>query len=103
MIPLDVDLKTPKESLDSFAEITVRVLNYLPNVLSDKKEKDNIAFTLVSGLFMVYSKFLIELDGIYYLDLPPNALKSPLNKQMKPFSQLILHDIWDVLYPNSSS
>jgi len=62
-----------------------------------RKESDNIGFTLVSGLFMVYSKFLTELEGIYYLDPPPNASKPPYNKYMRPFSKLILEDIWVLL------
>lgn len=62
-----------------------------------RKEADGISYTLVSGLFMVYSKFLTELDGIYYLDLPPNAKKAPYNQYMKPFSQLITKDIYRLL------
>lgn len=58
-----------------------------------RKETDNISFTLVSGLFMVYSKFLRELEGIYYLDPPPNALKKPYSDYMKRFSELITHDL----------
>ncbi|MEO0779102.1 MAG: hypothetical protein AAF146_21230, partial [Bacteroidota bacterium] len=37
-----------------------------------RKRNDRVSFTLVSGLFMVYSQFLVELEGIYYLDPPPN-------------------------------
>ncbi|MCD4697789.1 MAG: hypothetical protein K8S16_16310 [Bacteroidales bacterium] len=62
-----------------------------------RKGDDNISFTLVSGLFMVYSKFLTQLDGVFYIDPPPNAQKAPYNKYMKPFSQLILKDIWTLL------
>jgi hypothetical protein len=62
-----------------------------------RKETNNISFTLVSGLFMVYSKFLTKLEGIYYLDPPPNALKAPFNKYMGPFSELVTKDIWDLL------
>jgi hypothetical protein len=63
-----------------------------------RKESDNISYTLVSGLFMVYSKFLTKLDGVYYLDVPPKALKSPYNKLIKPFSDLLAKDIWE-LFP----
>lgn len=64
-----------------------------------RKENNNISFTLVSGLFMVYTKFLTELEGIYYLDLPPNGYIKPLNQYLKPFSDLILKDIWELLPP----
>lgn len=58
-----------------------------------RKEDNNISFTLVSGLFMVYTKFLTTLEGIYYLDPPPNALKLPYSNHMKRFSDLITEDL----------
>ncbi len=62
-----------------------------------RKEEANISFTLVSGLFMVYSNFLTELEGVYYLDPPPNSKKEPYKKYMKSFSNLITKDIWRLL------
>lgn len=62
-----------------------------------RKATDNISFTLVSGLFMVYTKFLTPLDGVYYFDLPPNAKKKPFSKYMKAFSELLAEDIWSYL------
>lgn len=62
-----------------------------------RKESNNISYTLVSGLFMVYTKFLTELNGIYYLDPPPNANKKPYSDYMKPFSELITKDINSLL------
>jgi hypothetical protein len=64
-----------------------------------RKEDNNISFTLVSGLFMVYSQFLTKIDGIYYLDLPPSGKKAPLSEYLKPFSQLLCNDIWK-LFPS---
>ncbi|MEQ9427051.1 MAG: hypothetical protein RJQ09_21695 [Cyclobacteriaceae bacterium] len=64
-----------------------------------RKEGNNISFTLVSGLFMVYSKFLVKLDGIYYLDSPPNAQIRPYNKHMHSFADLISTHIWKLLTP----
>lgn len=64
-----------------------------------RKEANNISFTLVSGLFMVYSKFLTELEGIYYLDSPPNASKKPYSDYMKRFSELITTDLNSLLTP----
>ena len=58
-----------------------------------RKETNNISFTLVSGLFMVYSKFLTELEGIYYLDPPPIVAKKPYSDYMKRFSELITTDL----------
>jgi len=62
-----------------------------------RKENNSISFTLVSGLFMVYNKFLTPLEGIYYLDPPPNALKPPFNSYMKRFSDLITNDLFKIL------
>lgn len=64
-----------------------------------RKEDNNISFTLVSGLFMVYTKFLTEIDGIYYLDPPPNALKQPYSNHMKRFSDLLVDDLEKLLTP----
>ncbi len=62
-----------------------------------RKSSNNISFTLVSGLFMVYSTFLTHLDGIYYLDPPPNAGKAPYSNYMKRFSELITNDLEKLL------
>jgi hypothetical protein len=52
-----------------------------------------ISYTLVSGLFMVYTRFLTELEGIYYLDPPPITLKSPFNSYIRRFSFLLTKDL----------
>lgn len=62
-----------------------------------RKESDNISYTLVSGLFMVYSKFLVQLDGVYYLDPPPNVFKEPYSNHMGTFGTLLTNDIWKLL------
>ncbi len=87
-----------KMLLERFVGHPQRIIGIFLNDVQ-RKESDNISFTLVSGLFMVYSKFLTQLDGVYYLDMPPNSLKSPLNQHMKPFSTLLLSDIWKLLTP----
>ena len=81
--------------LERFVKHDQKVIGVFLNDVQRKKS-DNISFTLVSGLFMVYSNFLTELEGIYYLDPPPNAFKEPFNKYMKPFSELVTHDIWNL-------
>lgn len=64
-----------------------------------RKGEDNVSYTLVSGLFMVYSQFLTEMNGVYYLDLPSTAQKASFAQYMKPFSQLITRDIHTLLTP----
>ena len=82
--------------LERFVKHEQKVIGIFLNDVQ-RKEDDGISFTLVSGLFMVYSNFLTELEGVYYLDPPPNASKEPFNRYMKPFSQLITKDIWNLL------
>ena len=51
MLPLPQDLQKPKVSLNEFENITVRVLEYLPNVLSGFKDKGDypIHLSTVAG------------------------------------------------------
>ncbi len=82
--------------LERFVKHDQKVIGIFLNDVQRKKS-DNISFTLVSGLFMVYSNFLTELEGIYYLDPPPNVFKKPYSKHMSPFSELVTKDIWKLL------
>jgi len=77
--------------LERFVDHPQKVIGIFLNDVQ-RKEDNNISFTLVSGLFMVYTKFLTKLDGIYYLDPPPNASKKPYSNYMKRFSELITTD-----------
>ncbi len=40
MLSLAKDLQTSKYTLEEFGEVALRILNYLPNVLSDFKDKN---------------------------------------------------------------
>lgn len=85
-----------KMLLQKFVDHDQKVIGIFLNDVQ-RKEEANISYTLVSGLFMVYSNFLIELEGVYYLDPPPNANKEPYNKYMKSFSELVTKEIWKLL------
>ena len=85
-----------KMLIEKFLEHDQKVIGIFLNDVQ-RKESDNISYTLVSGLFMVYTKFLKELEGIYYLDMPPNAKKAPYNRYMRPFSQLVTEDAFQLL------
>jgi hypothetical protein len=82
--------------LEKFVNHPQKVIGIFLNDVQ-RKEDNNISFTLVSGLFMVYSKFLTQLEGIYYLDPPPNSNKKPYSNHMKPFSELITTDLKNLL------
>ena len=84
--------------LERFVKHPQKVIGIFLNDVQ-RKETDNISHTLVSGLFMVYTNFLTELKGIYYLDPPPNASIEPYNRYMSNFSELITKDIWKLLTP----
>ena len=84
--------------LEKFVKHPQKVIGIFNNDVQRKNNND-VSFTLVSGLFMVYTKFLTEVEGVYYLDPPPTALKEPYNRYMKPFSELITSDINKLLTP----
>ena len=62
-----------------------------------RKETSNISYTFVSGLFMVYTKFLTETDGMYFVDMPPKTKENPYSDYIFPFSKFIVRDIWKFL------
>ncbi len=63
----------------------------------DSGNETKISYTFVSNLFMVYTKFLAQLEGYYYLDTPAKALEKPFNQHIFPFSKLVIDDIWNML------
>ena len=82
--------------MENFVNHKIKMIGIFLNDVQ-RKENNNVSYTLVSGLFLVYTKFLTELEGVYYLDSPPNVFKSPYNNYMRPFSELITNDIWSLL------
>lgn len=46
MQPLAKDLQKPKKTLKEFRDIAVRILKYLPSVISEKKEKGDYYYPL---------------------------------------------------------
>jgi hypothetical protein len=78
--------------LERFVGHDIKVIGIFLNDVQ-RKGDNNISYTLVSGLFMVYNKFITQLNGVYYLDAPPNAEREPYNKYIKRFSALITEDI----------
>lgn len=79
-----------------FAKQNIKVVGIFLNDVQ-RKESNNISYTFVSGLFMVYTEFLTILDGVYFIDPPPKANESPFNKYIFKFSKFITNDIWRIL------
>ena len=65
--------------MSKFTKQDVKVIGIFLNDVQ-RKEQNKISYTFVAGLFMVYTKFLTELDGVYYIDPPPNAFREPYKK-----------------------
>jgi len=84
--------------MQKFAKHPVKVVGIFLNDVQ-RKNTDKISYTLVSGLFMVYTKFLTKLEGVYFVDPPPITKKAPYNKHISPFSKFIVDDIWKLLSP----
>jgi hypothetical protein len=84
--------------MQRFAEHPVKVVGIFLNDVQ-RKDTEKISYTFVSGLFMVYTKFLTELEGVYFVDPPPITRKNPYNQHIAPFSKFLAKEIWKLLSP----
>jgi len=84
--------------MQKFADHSVKVIGIFLNDVQ-RKETKQISFTFVSGLFMVYTKFLTRLEGVYFIDPPSITKEAPYNQHISPFSKFIAEDIWKLLSP----
>lgn len=84
--------------MQKFAGHSVKVIGIFLNDVQ-RKETKQISYTFVSGLFMVYTKFLTELEGVYFIDPPPITKETPYNQHIFPFSKFVAEDIWKLLSP----
>ena len=82
--------------MQKFADHSVKVIGIFLNDVQ-RKDTKQISYTFVSGLFMVYTKFLTELEGVYFIDPPPITKGVPCNQHISPFSKFIAEDIWNLL------
>ena len=82
--------------MQKFAEHPVKVVGIFLNDVQ-RKETEKISYTFVSGLFMVYTKFLTQLEGVYFVDPPPITKSVPFNEHISPFSKFITDDVWKLL------
>ncbi len=85
--------------MERFVGHPVKVIGISQNDIQRKDDgkEPKISYTFVSNLFMVYTKFLTELDGYYYLDLPSKSLEKPFNQHIFSFSKFLLIDVWKIL------
>lgn len=85
-----------KMLMEQFSSHPVKVVGIFHNDVQRKK-KDNISYTFVSGLFMVYTEFLCELEGVYFLDPPPITEKEPYKQHIASFSRFLMEDLAKLL------
>lgn len=87
-----------KVLMEKFLGYPVRVVGISQNDIQRKEgAKTKISYTFVSNLFMVYTRFLAQLEGYYYLDPPPKVLEKPFNQHIFSFSKFLLTDLWKML------
>ncbi len=84
--------------MEKFLKHKVKVVGIFLNDVQ-RKNPDRISFTLVSNLFLVYSKFLTKLQGVYFIDPPPRTNEKAFKKYIQPFSKFIIEDIWKLVNP----
>ena len=65
MKPLPVDLQTPKQNLDEFADVTKRVLDYLPNIASERVEARD--YTILSSVVAGTTKFARPVNNNLFI------------------------------------
>jgi hypothetical protein len=82
--------------LNKFVGHEVKVVGIFLNDVQ-RKETNNISYTFVSGLFMVYTKFLTKLEGMYFIDIPPQTKELPYSNYISPFSKFIIEDVWKLI------
>jgi len=52
-------------------------------------KKKQIQHTFTAGQFVLYSRFVERLDGVYYMDMPPQADKIAKDGLLMPFKNLL--------------
>ena len=52
-------------------------------------KKKQIQHTFTAGQFLLYSRFVERLDGVYYMDMPPQADKLAKDGLLMPFKNLL--------------
>ncbi len=61
--------------------------------------RDGISQTFVPNMFLVCSKVLGDLTGVYYLDPPQAEADERFRGRLRSFEDLLLRDIWALLHP----
>ena len=66
MKSLPEDLQTPKQNLNEFADVTMRVLDYLPNIVSERVETRD--YTILSSVVAGTTKFARPVNNNLFIN-----------------------------------
>lgn len=81
--------------LEKFTGNKVKYVGIFLNDVQRNKDK-GVTTTFTSGLFLVYTDFLVNLDGTYYIAPPAKVSENPYDEHIHRFSQFITKDIFDI-------
>ena len=81
--------------LERFVGHKIKLVAIFHNDIQRQAE-EKVSVTFVANLFLIYTKFLSELDGVYFVDPPIHVEKEPWKDKVLPFSRLVLEDIWKI-------
>ncbi len=73
----------------------VRLIGVFHNDVQRKGRSDT-SVTFVANLFLIYSKHLGPLDGVYFVDPPPHIERAAWRPYVKRFQELLLTDVWSL-------
>lgn len=105
MVPLDIDLQQKRNSIDEFTQITKRVLDYLPNVISSFKDKEG--YRIYSSVIAGTTRYIRPIKLRLFIQSPEsfeskfNDFKVLISKLKKENNNLSLEEktlIDSVLY-----
>ncbi|MEZ0130152.1 hypothetical protein AB9T88_10495, partial [Flavobacterium sp. LBUM151] len=89
MIALEEDLRQRKDTLNEFKNITLRVLNYLPHVLTGEKIKRDYKLHVSNSAGL--TKALRPINQILFI-YDPLIFEDDFNRLMALFSKMKIRD-----------
>lgn len=86
-----------KEVLRSVTEQEIPVLALFHNDVQ-RSGSNRTSVTFVAGNFNAYVETFGPLNGVYYVDPPPHISREPWSKHLRTFEDLLLHDLWEIVF-----
>lgn len=84
--------------MERISEHPVKLIGVFHNDIQRKGENE-VSGTFVANLFLIYSKYLRPLNGVYFVDPPPHIEKAAWKPYIKKFQDLVVTDVWELLKP----